>query len=112
MGEEEARVGETRNLPAQDREDEWEDINPVEGGSLTRSETTNVSSPNDRALGRPTSTMFPGRLRGRGQRGFWLNRKEAKLRGRTKSNEGGGHGQSNDPKPSRVKAHREGVESR
>ena len=78
---------------------------------MTRSETTNVSSPNDRALGRPTSTMFPGRLRGRGQRGFWLKR-EAKLRGRTKSNEGGSLGQTNDPKANRVKDHREGVKPR
>ena len=80
IGEEVGRVGEARILPAQDREDEWEDINPVEGDSIARSETTKVDRPNDRAMGRPRSAMFPGRLRGRGQRGFWLKR-EAKLRG-------------------------------
>ena len=111
MGEEEERAREAGTSPALDREDEWEDINPVEGDSIARSETTKVDRPNDRAMGRPRSAMFPGRPRGRGQRGFWLKR-EAKLRGRTKSNEGGSPGQTNDPKANRVKDHREGVKPR
>ena len=111
MGEEEERVREAGTSPALDREDEWEDINPMEGDSIARSETTKVDRPNDRAMGRPRSAMFPGRSRGRGQRGFWVKR-EAKLRGRTKSNEGGSLGQTNDPKANRVKDHMEGVEPR
>ena len=111
MGEEEERAKEAGTSPFLDREDEWEDINLVEGDSIARSETTKMDRPNDRAMGRPKSVVLPGRQRGRGQRGFWLKR-EAKLRGRTKSSEGGSLGQINDPKVDRVKDHREGVKPR
>ena len=54
--------------------------------------------PNDKTLGRPRITLSPGRPRGRGQRGFWLRRREANVRGRTKSKEGEALVKANDPK--------------
>ena len=62
-----------------------------------RSETAKLDMPNDKAMGRPTNTS-PGRPRGRGQRGFWLKRREANVRGRTKSKDGEELVKTNDHK--------------
>ena len=67
-------------------EAEWEDMIPVEEDNQTRSETVEVDSPMTSAKGRPIIVPSPGRLRGKGRRGYWVAKREEKLKGRTKSN--------------------------
>ena len=95
--EEEKGGEEARDLQNGDREEEWEDI-PIMEEDTNRSETAKLDMPNDKAMGRPTNTS-PGRPRGRGQRGFWVRKREASKRGRTKSKEGEALVKTNDPKP-------------
>ena len=75
-------------------EDEWEDILTEEEDVAAGREATEEDKPKAKKVGRPTSTVSPGRLGGRGQRGYWVKKREAKLRGRTKSSEGGADGQN------------------
>ena len=36
-------------------------------------------------MGRPRSVLSPGRLKGKGIKGYWLARREEQIKGRTKS---------------------------
>ena len=64
------------------------DITPQEGAS-SRSESVETWEPNTSALRRPRSTISPGRPRGKGIKGYWVDKREAQLLEKLKTTRGG-----------------------
>ena len=87
-GVKEEKREEDTNQPGEDEEDNWVDVNLLEGEANGRG-TEGAASPKQ-SLGRQSPVSKPGRPGGRKGRGYWVRRKGELLKGRIKSADGGG----------------------